>query len=131
MVWYLDTSSFLKLLVLEDESRALRAWCVEHDSLWSSYLLRTEAQRAAARLGLGREVVDDALASVSLIMPASSTYASAGVIEPTSLRSLDALHLASALELGEDLEGIVAYDDRLIDAARANDVRVVTPGRPE
>ena len=131
MVWYLDTSAFLKLLVLEDESPALRAWCVAHDSLWSSHLLRTEALRAASRLGIDRAVVDEAVASVSLILPSSTTYVNAGLAEPSSIRSLDALHLASALELGEDLEGIVAYDDRLIEAARRNSVRVVTPGWPE
>ena len=69
------------------------------------------------------------MAIVSLIVPSTSTYVNAGLAEPSSLRSLDALHLASALELGEDLEGIVAYDDRLIEAARRNSVRVVTSGR--
>jgi predicted nucleic acid-binding protein len=44
-----------------------------------------------------------------------------------SLRSLDALHLATALEIGDDLEALVAYDDRLIDAARAASLHVRTP----
>lgn len=43
MVWYLDASAFLKLLVLDDDSPALRVWCVAHDSLGSSHPLRTEA----------------------------------------------------------------------------------------
>ncbi len=131
MVWYLDTSAFLKLVVLEAESPALRAWCLEHDNLWSSHLLRTESLRAAARLGVDRERVDDALAAIALVLPSASTYLHAGLVDPPSLRSLDALHVASALELGDDLEGIVAYDERVIEAARSSAVTVVTPGRTD
>ncbi|MBK5250721.1 MAG: VapC toxin family PIN domain ribonuclease, partial [Actinomycetales bacterium] len=43
------------------------------------------------------------------------------------LRSLDAVHLAAALSLGDDLEGIVTYDDRLAEAAQANGVPVASP----
>ena len=69
------------------------------------------------------------MAIVSLIVPSTSTYVNAGLAEPSSLHPLDAPHLASALELGEDLEGIVACDDRLIEAVRRSSLRVVTPGR--
>ncbi|MFT5202590.1 MAG: prevent-host-death family protein [Candidatus Aldehydirespiratoraceae bacterium] len=49
------------------------------------------------------------------------------VLDPSVLRSLDALHLATALDLGDDPEGLVTYDDRLADAAEANGVAVVSP----
>lgn len=55
------------------------------------------------------------------------TFDAAGHLDPTVLRTLDALHLAAALELGDDLEGIVTYDDPPADAARAHGIPVVAP----
>ncbi len=127
MAWYLDTSAFLKLLVNENESAAMRDWAVHHDSLWSSQLLRTEAVRAASRLGISSEDVEIALESVSLIMPSVATFYTAGHLAPHSLRSLDAIHLATALEMGDDLEGMVTYDERLIDASRDASIVVASP----
>ncbi len=51
----------------------------------------------------------------------------AGELHPTLLRSLDAVHLASALALGDDLDGIVTYDPLLVDAARRYGIRVLAP----
>lgn len=127
MVWYLDTSAFLKLIVTEDESFALRAWVGSHGPLWSSELLRTEALRAGSRLGLPASVVEDALQVVSTVLPSVATFRTAGHMAPPPLRSLDAVHLATALELGGDLAAVIAYDVRLIEAARAVALEVVTP----
>lgn len=127
MVWYLDTSAFLKLLVAEPESDAMQAWFADHGPIWSSQLLRTEALRAATRLEIDPQLLDDALETVSLVLPAVSTFLAAGTLGPPVLRSLDALHLASALELGADLEGLVTYDVRLAGAAAAASVNVVAP----
>ena len=127
MAWYLDTSAFLKLLAEDNDSAAMREWAVLHDSLWSSQLLRTEAVRAASRLGISDDDVETALESVSLILPSVATFYTAGHLAPHSLRSLDALHLATALEMGDDLEGIVAYDERLITASRDASLVVVSP----
>lgn len=127
MVWYLDTSAFLKLIAVEDESRAMRSWFKSHSSIWSSYLLRTEALRAAARLGVSSSMIEGVLDTVSLILPSSSTFFTAGQLSPVTLRSLDALHLAAAMEIGDDLQGIVAYDDRLIQAALAVSIKVHSP----
>ena len=130
MVWYLDTSAFLKLVVAEKESGAVRAWLVDHGPPWSSQLLRTEALRAARRLDIDEEVVESALQAVSLILPVASTFHSAGTLPPPTLRSLDALHLATALELGEDLDGLVTYDERMAQAALAESITVVAPTCP-
>lgn len=127
MAWYLDTSAFLKLVVAEPQSEALRAWLGGHGAIWSSHLLRTEALRAAERMGVDLQLVDDALEAVALVLPAASTFLAAGRLPPAELRSLDALHLASALELGHDLEGLVTYDPRLARAAAAASVTVVAP----
>jgi predicted nucleic acid-binding protein len=127
MVWYIDTSAFLKLFAAENESSAMREWFVAHDALWSSQSLRTESVRAAHRLAISSDDIETALESVSLILPSVTTFYTAGHLLPHSLRSLDALHLATALEIGDDLEGLVAYDDRLISASRSASLLVVTP----
>jgi len=127
LAWYIDTSAFLKLLVAEEESAALRAWLTGHEPVWSSHLLRTEALRAAGRLGVDPEVVEQALATVFLVLPGSSTFATAGRLSPPGLRSLDALHLASALELGSDLQGLLTYDLRVSEGARELAIAVLAP----
>jgi predicted nucleic acid-binding protein len=127
VIWYLDTSAFLKLIAEEDESEVLRLRFVSHRSIWSSQLLYTEAVRAAGQLGIAISTVEEALETVTTVLPSASTFFTASQLSPLELRSLDALHLATALELGDDLEGIVAYDYRLIHAARALSIDVVTP----
>jgi uncharacterized protein len=127
VVWYLDTSAFLKLIVDEESSSAMRNWYTANDQVWSSQLLYTEALRAAQRLHIDLQLVQEALDTVTLILPSAATYTSAGRLEPHRLRSLDALHLASAIEIGSDLDGIVVYDQRLADAARDTSIEVVSP----
>ena len=126
-MWYLDTSAFLKLVVIEEESEALRAWFLEHTPVWSSQLLLTEAMRSAGKLGIDSNLVLDALESVSLVLPSVETFFTAGELGPAALRSLDALHLATALEMGADLTGLVTYDERLAEASRGVGLAVVTP----
>ena len=65
-------------------------------------------------------------ALVLLSMP-TSVFERAAMLEPDHLRSLDGLHLASALVLGDELEGIVTYDDRMGAAVTAVGVTVVAP----
>jgi uncharacterized protein len=127
VVWYLDTSAFLKLITTERESAAMRSWFSSHESIWSSQLLHTEALRAGSQLGIDADVIEDALEAVSLVLPSVATFFVAGQLAPPSLRPLDALHLATAMEIGDDLEGIVAYDERLADAARAASLEVLVP----
>jgi uncharacterized protein len=127
VAFYLDTSAFLKLLVTEAESPAMRAWFTADRSCWSSQILVTEALRAGQRLGLDLEGVNQALDSVSLVLPSATTFHRTGTVVPPSLRSLDALHVASAMELGSDLEAVVAYDARLIEGAVAAGLAVLSP----
>ena len=127
MIWYLDTSAFLKLVTVEDESSDLRSWVTTHDTLWSSQLLQTEVYRAAVRLVIEQHVIRDALEAVSLVLPSVTTFTTAGQLAPSSLRSPDALHLATALEFGDDLEGLVTYDRRMIEGARSVAVTVLSP----
>lgn len=131
MAHYLDTSALVKLVIDETETRALRSWLVsESPTAVSSELARTELLRAVRRSDptrtvLARHVLD----ALILITPSQQTFDAAGLLEPTVLRSLDALHLASALELADDLDGIVTYDDRMADAARNLGIAVLSPGK--
>ena len=127
MAFYLETSAFLKLAVAEDESPAMRSWFTRHRPCWSSHLLTTEAHRAAARLGVSRDVIDELLDGVSLFLPSASTFDVAGRLAPAELRSLDAVHLAAAGELGPDLEGVVTYDRRVVMGAEAAGLPVLQP----
>ncbi len=116
----------------EARSDEMRAWSVEEEArsgaLWSSDLLRVEAVRAARRVSQGAlEAVRDRLERVAIIAVTTDTYQRASELDPSVLRSLDALHLAAALGLGDDLEGIVTYDGRMGEAARALGLRVIAP----
>lgn len=129
MAFYIDTSAIVKLVVHEAETAALRSWiAAENRTLVSSDLTRTELLRAVRRAAPDRAVPARAvLDSITLLTVSTATFEAAAQLDPTILRSLDAVHLAAALELGDDLVGLVTYDDRLADAARAHGVAVVAP----
>jgi len=132
MVWYLDTSAFLKLAVAEERSEQMRDWAHRQSTagqeLWSSDLLRTEACRAARRVSVAAlTVTRDLLSRVALVGMTPEVFQRAGELGPPGLRSLDALHLAAALRLGDDLEGIVTYDDRLAGAAQELGIATLAP----
>jgi len=127
--YYLDTSALVKLVVAEAESAALLAW-LGHDERVpvSSDLTRTELIRAVRRVAPERMVEARAvLDALTLLELTPAVFEQAGRLDPAIVRSLDAIHLAAALMLGDDLEGFVTYDERLAEAARANGVAVVAP----
>ncbi len=129
MVYYLDTSALVKLVVLEDETAALSRWLVAADRApVSCDLARTELMRAVRRADPDRVVQARAvLDSITLIDVGTQNFEQAGRLGPLLLRTLDAVHLAVALELGDDLDGIVTYDERLAEAARFNGVLTLAP----
>lgn len=129
MAAYVDTSALVKLVVAEAETPALRAWLAEVDGeLVACDLVRTELMRAVRRVVPDRAVQARAvLDSLVLVECRPAVFDAAGRLDPTDLRSLDAIHLATALDLGDDLEHLVTYDDRMAGAAEANGVAVVTP----
>jgi uncharacterized protein len=130
VAFYVDTSAFLKLVVEEARSKAFAAWAEEHDGeLFSSDLLYTESLRAARRHSTDalREV-RRRLDVLTLVRLTPDICERAAELDPAILRSLDALHLAAALTLADELEGLATYDDRLADAAALHGVDVVAPG---
>jgi predicted nucleic acid-binding protein len=129
MAFYLDTSAAVKLVVDEPGSKAMTAWARSHaGEVLSSDLLRTELLRATRRgapeqMSGARAVLD----SITLVGLPAPTFEHAAELDPDMLRSLDALHLAAALELGDELDGIVTYDDRLTRAAALKGIAVIAP----
>lgn len=129
MIWYVDTSALVKLIRKEPETASLRRWL--RGKRWiGSDLLRTEVRRVVLRAGGARASrrAEALLREIDLISVTPDLFDAAGNLEPASLRSLDAIHLAAALSLGDDLAGVVAYDKALAEAARAVGVAVVAPG---
>jgi predicted nucleic acid-binding protein len=68
------------------------------------------------------------VSQVTVIEPTPPIRARAALLDPATLRSRDALHLATALEVGDDLDGFVTYDLRMAAAAKALDLAVLAPG---
>jgi predicted nucleic acid-binding protein len=130
MVFYLDTSAFVKFVAIEEFSTSLREWVQQMEpELVSSDLLRIEALRAARRLGPEYlKAAREALQHVHLIALTSRMCEAAADLDPAILRSLDAAHLATALSIGDDVFGDVTYDQRFSDACNQLGLRVVTPG---
>jgi uncharacterized protein len=125
---YLDTSAAAKLLVTEQESDVLTAYLANQESAdrpASSMLLETELRRFALRTGLAQSAVSDVLARIDLVEPDRSLFTEAGLIPGANLRSLDALHVATALRL--EARVVVAYDQRLQQAARAVGLATTAP----
>lgn len=125
---YLDSSAFVKLIVAEPESQALARDLAGREIAVSSEILEIEALRAAARVGsaaLAR--APQRLAAVALISLTADIRRSAGALGPPELRSLDAIHLTTALSLAEDLEAVLTYDTRLATAAANAGLRVEAP----
>jgi predicted nucleic acid-binding protein len=125
---YLDSSAIVKLVLAEAETPALQRYLRRRQPLVSSALARTEVRRAA--LVNGERVLaraDEILKALEFVRVNDRVLRAAGTLPPMSIRSLDAIHLATALQLGPDLGRVVSYDDRLLDAARANGLRTAQP----
>ena len=126
---YLDTSAFMKLIAPEAETMALQRYLVSRSLRVSSALLKTEAMRAAMRLSEDHVAkVRRQLRNVALLDIGREVLEQAGSLMPADLRSLDAIHLAAALSLGDELGDVVTYDARMSSAATAQGLSVVSPG---
>jgi predicted nucleic acid-binding protein len=92
------------------------------------FSLRAEALRAVRHLGPDAlAIAREGLRRVDLIAIEDRILDAAGILEPRILRTLDAIHLATALTLGDDLETIVTYDDRMIAGAALLGLAAVAP----
>lgn len=127
-VWYFDSSALVKVVVEEPESKALERWLDGKEHLVACELVRLEVVRAVrasdpAAVPRARQAIE----TLTLLRLDDALYAVAAELDPASLRSLDAIHLAAALGVGSDLAGIVTYDLRMQEGARALGLSVESP----
>ena len=126
---YLDASAIVKLVVVEDETGALERDVADRPGLLTSRPGVTEVRRAAHRSG-GRRLIqqaEDVIASFVVVDVTAVMFDRASDLAPATLRTLDALHLASALSVDLPLLDFITYDARLADAARRHGLAVAVP----
>lgn len=127
---YVDASALVKLVVREAESDAVRDFLMAQPSPLTSRIATVEVRRAIGRAMEAPH--EEALAAVwdriEIIELDAAIADSAALIAPRTIRSLDAIHLASALALADELDAFVTYDVRLAEAAAASGLTVVSPG---
>ena len=131
-VFYIDSSAVVKLLLEETHSQQLTAFYDEHrsDAWVSSSLMRIEVARTVTRALPSAQAEVPALLAAFGYLAIDEEIVEAAAREPDpDLRSLDAIHLASARVLGEQLAAVVTYDERLAAATTRVGLPVHTPGR--
>jgi predicted nucleic acid-binding protein len=124
---YVDASALTKLALDEPDSVAMRRWYVERDLIVSSRIGLIEMRRAVARGPHDPAHLETIIGSAVAIELDAGIASRAAIVAPPSLRTLDAIHLATALSLGPEVDAFVTYDDRLAEAARALGLPVVRP----
>jgi uncharacterized protein len=132
---YVDSSALLKRVIVEDESTELLSFLDAHyqqdDLLVTSSLGLVEVSRAVlarARTPIAAgDLIDEAMSGIDERPMTADVVSVARRVEPLILRSLDAMHLATAVVIDADV--VVTYDDRLADACRRNSLAVASPGR--
>jgi uncharacterized protein len=134
-IFYADTSALVKLVRDEPESDALRAFLADAD-LVSSDLALTEIPRAVRRavdddpalpLDLLLERAGALMEAIALRPVDRPLLLAAGALDEPALRALDAIHLASALDV-HPVDAFVTYDERQAAAARLAGLRTMAPG---
>jgi uncharacterized protein len=128
---YIDTSALLKLIHDEEaEAAALHEYLASagDTALVSSGLITVEARRGVMRANPNRlPRVDMMLIEVITIPMSDTVIERASHLPDPLLRSLDAIHLATALLIREDVEALLTYDERLARAAQAHNIEVAAP----
>lgn len=127
---YFDTSALAKLVLRENESDALERFLdVSSAQPATSEISHIELVRAVMRHDPAKlNIALDVLAEMVMLPLTAAMKEVAGRLKPASLRSLDAIHLATALEIQADLHSMVSYDNRLVEASRAAGIETVSPG---
>jgi predicted nucleic acid-binding protein len=125
---YLDSSAIVKLVVPEPETKALRDLLRSWPERVSSVVARIEVERVARRIGGGAvRRARSVLSRIALVGLDEPVVRVAAALDPPELRTLDAIHLATAISLGGDLGALCVYDVRLGAAAASKTVEVLAP----
>lgn len=126
---YLDSSALVKLVAVEQESEDLRRHLQDRATWIASSLVVVELGRALGRRpDADASIASDVLERLVLVDVDRRILERAASLSPAELRSLDAIHLATAIEVRESIEDVVTYDARLTAAARVHGFRTAAPG---
>lgn len=132
VVAYLDSSAIVKLVRGEAETMALRAELEQWPEYASSRLAEVEVLRAALAIGSTARVrARLVLAEISLIAVDDDVIRRASDLQPPTLRTLDAIHVATAQALGDDLGVLISYDSRMLGSAGIHSLPRLAPGVAE
>ena len=128
MSWYIDSSAILKLIFTEKETPALDK--VMNNKMVTSTLTRVEVKRAVNRINSTKsKVANDVLAQLQYTELEPQTLNLAEAFSPdVTLRTLDAIHVASVLRISEAVQGIITYDEQMIANAEKMGIKVLSPG---
>ena len=129
---YLDASALVKLVLPETESGALIQELADEPRLVTSILGWVETRRAISATtdeAAVHRAVDTLFEQVTVVELTQTVAEAAATVQPKALRTLDAVHLATPLALGAEIDAFLVYDQRLADAARSVGLPVRAPGR--
>lgn len=128
-ILYVDASALVKDVVTEPETEAFRELLRRWPHRASSAVLAVEVIRAVRRQGTVLEIenAQAAVRAVALVPLDATVVERASSLQPGVLRTLDAIHLATALSLEAQLGALVTYDRRLAEAALAAGIEAVSP----
>lgn len=127
---YLDSNALVKMVTAEQETDALMSHLERANArLVSSELARVEVRRALMRKEVPDSVLEDANELLNSVIQRdlASILDDASRLPQQHLRSLDALHLATALRLGDAVHQFITYDQRLAQAAHESNLNVLSP----
>ncbi len=124
---YADASALVKLILPEPDSTPMHRWYIEAERVITSRAGIVETERATRRRPHHADQLRLIHRGVEVLEVNAEIGQVAAAVEPPTVRTLDAIHLASALALGQELDAFVTYDDRLADAARGLGLPVVRP----
>jgi|SRR5580704_10441687 predicted nucleic acid-binding protein len=124
----MDTSALVRMLLDEPDALAVERDLNAFDRRVASRLLQVELRRVGLREDC-RHGADALLTDVSLIDMDEEILAAAEIIAPTTVATLDAIHLATAVRLSDEgkLDAMMTYDKRLADGARQHGLTVLSP----
>jgi predicted nucleic acid-binding protein len=126
---YFDASAIVKLTATEPESLDLVDYLSADVQVSTSAIADVEVVRTLQRMQFGPSEQDNAMRGFHLIHFDADIRHTATRLTPAALRTLDAIHVATALAIGDSSLEFVTYDNRMADAARECGLRVVQPGR--
>ena len=126
---YLDSSALAKLVVREPESHDLRHFLTQSRLMVTSVISATEIRRAAQRISnVAVEATPRVMSIVAQMDVTRDLLLAAAKVQPAHLRTLDAIHLATAMDLSSELDSFITYNIKLAEAAVLAGLRVEQPG---